>query len=231
MKDFHCQKSIMLTKMRYFDNYVQGAKSIHDLDISVHCDVFVFEWLMQFLHGPVEPRLELTNVISICISSEFLGIDILVENCIIFIAKHLSDIVNLPIDLNCLNVKIVRRLAEKVSIKQLSSLKDKKDKLLSKIYHKKLEALMQEHDATGKQLFRCVNCNLLYTEQQEKWMTCDKAKIIIDSHGEAISQHLSDKYFDMFNFFEFMKKEGLTWKQIFWKIWASMQTFKCSTCE
>ena len=96
------------------------------------------------MHGPVEPRLELTNVISICISSEFLGIDILVENCIIFIAKHLGDIVNLPIDLNCLNVKIVRRLAEKVPVKQLASLKDKKDKLLSKLYHKKLETLIQE---------------------------------------------------------------------------------------
>ena len=92
----------------------------------------------------MEPRLELTNVISICISSEFLGIDILVENCIIFIAKHLGDIVNLPIDLNCLNVKIVRRLAEKVPVKQLASLKDKKDKLLSKLYHKKLETLIQE---------------------------------------------------------------------------------------
>ena len=46
MKDFHCQKHIMLTKMRYFDNYIKGAKSINDLDISVHCDVFVFEWLM-----------------------------------------------------------------------------------------------------------------------------------------------------------------------------------------
>ena len=46
MKDFHCQKQIMLSKMRYFDNYIKGAKSINDLDISVHCDVFVFEWLM-----------------------------------------------------------------------------------------------------------------------------------------------------------------------------------------
>ena len=107
----------MLNKMRYFDSYVQGAKSIHDLDISVHCDVFVFEWLMQFLHGPVEPKLELTNVISICISSDFLGIDILVEKCLGFITKHLSDIVKLPIDMNCLNAQIVRRLAAKVNLK------------------------------------------------------------------------------------------------------------------
>ena len=113
----------------------------------------------------MEPRLELTNVISICISSEFLGIDILVEKCITFIAKHLADIVNLPIDLNCLNVKIVRRLAEKVSVKQLASLKDRKDKLASKLYHKKLEELVTDKDDSTDKLYRCLNCNLLYTDQ------------------------------------------------------------------
>ena len=53
-------------------------------------------------------------------------------------------------------------------------------------------------------------------------MECDKATVAIDCHGEAILQHVADKYFDAISFFEFMRKEGLTWKQTFWKVWASM---------
>ena len=87
-----------------------------DIDISVHCDIKIFEWLMVYLkrkHGPKvisgnakehePPKLDIKNVISILISSDFLGMAALVDECVDYVKLRLSDVVKLPIDMNCLN--------------------------------------------------------------------------------------------------------------------------------
>ena len=63
----------------------------------------------------------------------------LVEICIHFIATKLNEVVWLPIDMSCLSDKLLDKLAESVSIDSLSSLKDKKDKLESKLYSRKVQ--------------------------------------------------------------------------------------------
>lgn len=68
--------------MKYFEQYLQDAQSIEDIDISVHCDIKIFEWLMKYLKDNEEPALDLKNVISILISSDFLGMQKLVDECI-----------------------------------------------------------------------------------------------------------------------------------------------------
>ena len=64
-----------------------------EVDISVHCDITVFDWLMRYakrgllegprgeiLDGPLEsPTLEPANVVSILISSDFLKMESLVS--------------------------------------------------------------------------------------------------------------------------------------------------------
>ena len=47
--------------------------------------------------------------------------------------------------MNCMNSALVKRLAGKVEIDVLDGLKDKKDKLQSKIFMKKLEILFQDN--------------------------------------------------------------------------------------
>jgi Domain of unknown function (DUF3342) len=72
-KDFKCEKNLLLSQMKYFEQYLQDAQSLDDIDISVHCDIKIFEWLMRYLKDNQEPKLDLKNVISILISSDFLG--------------------------------------------------------------------------------------------------------------------------------------------------------------
>lgn len=48
-KDFKCQKRLLLTQMKYFEKYLSDVTSFEDIDISVHCDIQIFEWLMQYL--------------------------------------------------------------------------------------------------------------------------------------------------------------------------------------
>lgn len=102
----------MVTHMKYFEKYLTEATSVDDIDISVHCDIKIFEWLMKYLKQkeseiikpPDElPRLDIKNVISILISSDFLQMKGLVQECIDFVIDNLHDVVRLPIDMNCLN--------------------------------------------------------------------------------------------------------------------------------
>ena len=85
--------------MKYFEKFLADNESGYDdIDISVHCDVEIFEWLMNYIHNKVgeESRTPVVNLnpnnnnksatlhidkailISILISSEFLQMDSLV---------------------------------------------------------------------------------------------------------------------------------------------------------
>jgi hypothetical protein len=63
--------------------------------------------------------LDVTNVISILISSDFLRMEGLVEECIQFIVTHVNEVVKLPIDMSCINANLLRSLAEKVEVPSL----------------------------------------------------------------------------------------------------------------
>lgn len=45
----------------------------------------------------------------------------------------------MPIDLNCLSERLLHKLADKVDARTLAAVKDKRDKLLSKLYKRRLE--------------------------------------------------------------------------------------------
>jgi hypothetical protein len=46
-KDFKCEKNLLVKNMKYFEKYLMDQKSIDDIDISVHCDIGIFDWLMR----------------------------------------------------------------------------------------------------------------------------------------------------------------------------------------
>ena len=68
----------------------------------------------------------------------------LVEESVHFVVKNLQEIIALPIDMNCLNSSLIKKLARAFPLEDLDQLKDKKDKLTSKLYMKKLELLFED---------------------------------------------------------------------------------------
>lgn len=98
--------------MKYFERFLKENQNNYDLDISVHCDVEIFEWLMAFIHNPCsDPPLDKSIIVSILISSEFLQMDYLVDICLESIAGRLNEIIRLPIDLSCISDKLINKLA------------------------------------------------------------------------------------------------------------------------
>jgi hypothetical protein len=53
-KDFTCDRTVLLTHMKYFQSYVkaeeaEGGAGQPEIDISVHCDVNIFEFLVKYV--------------------------------------------------------------------------------------------------------------------------------------------------------------------------------------
>lgn len=80
-KDFSCPQRLLVSKMGYFADVTAGQR-LEDMDISVHCDLQIFEWLMRWvkksdLPEEVWPSLDSTNVVPILVSAGFLQVMIL----------------------------------------------------------------------------------------------------------------------------------------------------------
>ena len=66
---------------------------------------------MTYIKEDHKPELDLKNAISILISSEFLGMDKLVTVCVDYVVSKLNEVVWLPIDMSCLNQKLLNTIA------------------------------------------------------------------------------------------------------------------------
>lgn len=112
-KDFCCKRDILVTHMKYFEKFLaENENGYDDIDISVHCDVEIFEWLMTYIHDPDNiPQIDKSIIVSILISSEFLQMDTLVDICVNHVANNLNEIIKLPIDLSCISEKLVNKIA------------------------------------------------------------------------------------------------------------------------
>ena len=110
-RDFACDRVVLLREMRYFRSYLGGGDACEDIDISVHCDVHIFEWLVQWIHSPnkppplaVERRLD-PHLVRVPRDGELGG------HCLKFMAAHVGEILEMPIDLACVSDALVQRLA------------------------------------------------------------------------------------------------------------------------
>jgi hypothetical protein len=123
----------------------------------------------------------------------------------------------------------LRKLAALTRVEDLDKFKERKDKLISKLYVKKLELLLEDENNS---LFRCIYCNKLFTRGQKPWMVCSKANIFIDFHGRVIAEHVADRSWDTNKFIHYLRQQcALSWREIYWKIWARLHTLHCAVCD
>lgn len=66
-QDFNCPRDLLVREMKYFAEYLSAdSQRWEDVDISVHCDVQIFDWLMKYVKRgtkevPVDPELGKTG--------------------------------------------------------------------------------------------------------------------------------------------------------------------------
>jgi hypothetical protein len=58
--------------------------------------------------------------------------------------------------MSCINSQIIREMAKKIKADKLDGLKERKDKLVSRLFMKKLEILLEKEQ---NYLYKCAYCN------------------------------------------------------------------------
>ncbi|KAK0139313.1 hypothetical protein N1851_024050 [Merluccius polli] len=244
-QDFTCPRDLLVKEMRYFAEYLSvDSQRWEEVDISVHCDVHIFDWLMNYVrrNTPAQgnrekPRLEPSNVISILISSEFLKMDTLVEECIQYCHKHMSAIVATPCNMNCINSNLAMRIADLFNHNEADDVRDKKDKFKSKLFQKKIERLFdpnyENRDSPGNAstLYRCGLCHKLLTKDTERRISCVPGKIHIDAKGEIAYSHTRQKSWEVHEYLSSVYEELKSWVLVYWRIWGTINSLTCSRCQ
>ena len=261
-QDFYCPKSLLVNRMKFFAAHLTDDSKPDDVDISVQCDVVIFDWLMKYVHRDLKPDtvlppLEPSNVISILISSDFLQMEDLVSECISYIRSNAESVVsNSPANFNCISDIVLKRLAALFDIEELDAIKDKKDRLKSKLYQAKIEAMFtkrssqsllgassihKEHlnqlitggidipDATT--LFQCKVCLKLLTSSTHSLLPCEASQLQLTRDGEITATHVATDSFDVNSYISGLYKETRSWRTVFWRLWATMQFLRCVRCK
>lgn len=228
-RNFTCKQDVLLAHMKYFEVHLAGSAKHEDFEISVHCDVNVFEWLVAYMEDQRKAEsLDENTVVSILISSEFLQMAPLVDRCLEYMRKSINQVVRLPFDLRCMSNELVRRLATGFTDDELDLVRDKRDRLLSRLFAHKLEELLSDAE---NELHLCVYCRALFTARQRECTVCPKADVFIDFHGNAIAKHVADESWDVSRYVRYCHEQlQLSWRAIYWRLWGRVQTLHCSTC-
>ncbi|XP_044781869.1 uncharacterized protein KIAA1841 homolog isoform X4 [Bubalus bubalis] len=243
-EDFICPRDLLISEMKYFAEYLSmDAQRWEEVDISVHCDVHIFNWLIKYVKRNTKenkdcemPTLEPGNVISILISSEFLKMDSLVEQCIQYCHKNMNAIIATPCNMNCINANLLTRIADLFTHNEVDDLKDKKDKFRSKLFCKKIERLFDpeylnpDSRNNAATLYRCCLCKKLLTKETERRIPCIPGKINVDQHGNIIYIHIRDKTWDVHEYLNSLFEELKSWRDVYWRLWGTVNWLTCSRC-
>uniref|UniRef100_H2ZAL9 SANT and BTB domain-containing protein n=1 Tax=Ciona savignyi TaxID=51511 RepID=H2ZAL9_CIOSA len=244
-QDFNCPRDLLVQEMRYFAEYLSfESQRLEEVDISVHCDIHIFDWLMRYVKRGTSlieeyelPKLEPNNVISILISSDFLKMDSLVRECVNYCRDNMSAIVATPCNMNCVNERLTTQIASKFSHSDLEAVKDRKDKFKSKLFCKKIEKLFDQnivdHDSPGKAcyLFKCSICERVMTKEQSPFLSCSNNRLMVDKHGGMTYKHSPDMGWDINAFLVGLHDELRKWNLVYWRLWGLVNHLKCSRCD
>ncbi|XP_054978446.1 SANT and BTB domain regulator of class switch recombination isoform X1 [Sorex araneus] len=244
-EDFICPRDLLIAEMKYFAEYLSmDAQRWEEVDISVHCDVHIFNWLIKYVKRNTKenqdcemPSLEPGNVISILISSEFLKMDTLVEQCIQYCHQNMNAIVATPCNMNCINANLLTRIADLFTHNEVDDLKDKKDKFRSKLFCKKIERLFDpeylnpDSRNNAATLYRCYLCKKLLTKETERKIPCIPGKFNVDRHGNIIYIHIRDKTWDVHEYLNTLFEELKSWRDVYWRLWGIVNWLTCSRCN
>lgn len=242
-RDFTCPQKLLISKMGYFADITSGQK-LEDMDISVHCDLDIFDWLIKWVKKEMMasqenwPKLNASNVIPILVSASFLQMEPLLLDCLSYCHAHLTEVVKISPNLGCLNDSIISRLAAMFTNLELETVKDKKDRIQPRLFCKLIQSLceteaqsLRGHYASLCGLFRCLKCGKYVTQTVSTYVHCVSSNMKLNRWGQIISSHVRDNNWSLSNYVSNLYKELRSWRKTYWRLWATCHFLYCSICE
>ncbi|KAF7272113.1 hypothetical protein GWI33_015078 [Rhynchophorus ferrugineus] len=213
------------------------------MDISVHCDIGIFEWLMQWVkkESLLEadwPQLDSQCVIPILVSAAFLQMEPLLHDCLLYCHQHMNEILRTATNLNCLNDSVLTRLAAMYTNTEVESIKDRKDKIQSRLFAKLIQSLAEPdpesvrgHWCSLARLFRCEKCQQLITPNVAAKIPCIPSCMRLEPDGSIVSLHVRDSSWDINEYIVKLHKTLKTWRKVYWRLWGDSHFLYCSGCK
>uniref|UniRef100_A0A0C9PT50 K1841_0 protein n=1 Tax=Fopius arisanus TaxID=64838 RepID=A0A0C9PT50_9HYME len=241
-KDFRCPQKLLIQKMCYFADVTAGQK-LEEMDISVHCDIVIFDWLMRWVKKDIIkksewPVLEASNVIPITVSASFLQMEPLLEQCLVFCHENMSEVLKTSTILTCLNDNIFTRLADLFTNMDVEILKDKKDKVQSRLFCKLIMSLADPipdtrrgHYSSLSTLFKCGKCGKNVIRSISDCVPCLPSSMKIDSKGDLHSKHTRDFNWTLNDYIVGLRSELRTWRKVYWRLWGDCHFLNCRQCN
>lgn len=241
-KDFRCPQKLLVSKMGYFAEVTTGQK-LEDMDISVHCDLNIFDWLMRWVKKDLNPHespptLDASNVVPILVSAAFLQMEPLMQDCLRYCHKNMNNILRTSTNLACLNDSILTKLANLYSNSDVELLRDKKDRVQSRIFCKLISVLAEPkadprrgHYASLAALFKCSRCGKLILRQLGGRIACKPGSSRLDRNGVLHGNHAREPSWNLSDYIKTLKTELKSWRRVYWRLWGDCHFQFCSLCH
>ena len=243
----------LLGQMRYFRRHLASDVETRpgaSAELSVHCDIPTFEWLVDHVEGR-DPRVTTRNCVALMISGDFLQMEALTETCADYVAARVHQVLQQTgADLANLGEGLLEKIAGRMSDDALESLlattseedsasdskndsassdskndsdsvSDSKRALAATLYRVKTEALIASRvEDAGVTIARCAACGLLFSEKHRHGLRCPRARRHVDYHGDVIARHAPMKDFDVHSHIARLIARGHAWRDVYWHVWG-----------
>ncbi|XP_076767136.1 SANT and BTB domain regulator of class switch recombination [Xylocopa sonorina] len=241
-QNFHCPQKLLIQKMRYFADVTAGQK-LEEIDISVHCDIAIFDWLMKWVKKDIIkksewPVLEINNVIPIMVSASFLQMEPLLESCLQYCHDNIFDILKTSTVLSSLDDNLLTRLVDRFTNQEVEMLKDKKDKIQSKLFCKLIMSLAEimpdnkkGHYSSLATLFKCSKCGKNIIQSVSNHVPCISSAMKIDNRGNIQSKHVRDLTWTLNDYIVTLRTELRSWRKVYWRLWGDCHFLFCTQCN
>ncbi|KAK4296719.1 hypothetical protein Pmani_030797 [Petrolisthes manimaculis] len=224
-QDFTCPRDLLIHHIGYFADVTAGQR-LEDVDISVHCDVTIFEWLLQWVkQGQTEDHVP--PVLDVAPGGEVLQ----------YVHDNINLILEAQVNLNCLSDSVLARLARLFTHWELESVRDRRDRIQNKLYTRFIIALCDSMPVpprgiykTAASLYRCCDCGQLVSRSVERLITCVPANTTITTTGYVYYTHTRDGNWSLTDHVKQLKVDLKTWRLVYWRLWGQVHFLPCSTC-
>lgn len=241
-KTFLCNQKVLVEKMGYFAEVTLGQK-LEDMDISVHCDIGIFEWLMQWVKkdSVLEadwPQLDSQCVIPILVSAAFLQMEPLLQDCLLYCHEHMNEILRTSTNLSCLNDSVLSKLAAMYTNAEVEAVKDRKDKIQSRLFAKLIQSLgepepesVRGHWCSLARIFKCQKCQQLISPEFAAKIHCAASQMRLQPDGGILNVHSKDDSWDINDYILKLYKTLKTWRKVYWRLWGEAHFLYCIVCK
>lgn len=239
-KEFVCSKNLLTEKMKIFSE-INNNKSYSFEDIVVHCDLNTFGWLIHWMKEGTDhtkPVISFYNVIPILIAANVFKINLLVEQCIIFIRLYINNVIEATEDFSKVSNQLITKLTHQFSNTDVENIVDKNDKLQPALYCNLILFLANQkpnkyikHFSSLTNIFCCKFCGKVLPKDSYSNVLCKTDYNIVNLEGQVKGLHVRDKTWSLTSYVKTAYEKLKNWRLVYWQLWGTCHFLFCSVCH